>query len=368
VSQNWNEVTMGEARAWQTKDSGKRVDFESGMRRDTQDGKPRWDLLFVPGMPYEDQPLNRVAALMQRGAEKYGDNNWTLADSEEELIRFKASAARHFAQWFSGETDEDHAAAVWFNVAAAEYLKWKLEFEGEEWRPIPGYEGYYEASDFGRVRSVDHDVQTVNSVRHYKGKVLSAPIDPSLEVPYRQVVLQVAGRRRTWRVHQLVAQAFHGSAPEGHEVCHTNGDSLDNRASNLRWGTRSENIQDVIKHGRHNWVNAKDEKSESPLAAFAAACNKATSSFHKAADALRPLWTGTYADPEPPAHVKKLVVADVVTPERSWAVRGDVIQRHLDDDAWEWVKTADEQDLGKTFSWEDSKENPNLLFEEVRHD
>jgi hypothetical protein len=104
------------------------------MRRDTQDGKPRFDLLFVPGVPYKEQPLTRVAGLMARGAEKYGDHNWTLADSEEELARFKASAARHFAQWMAGETDEDHGAATWYNIQAVMVLEWKLK-NRENWTP-----------------------------------------------------------------------------------------------------------------------------------------------------------------------------------------------------------------------------------------
>lgn len=111
---------------WETKDSGQRIDYASGMRRDIQTGKPRWDLLFIPGVSYNNQPLHRVAALLTRGAEKYGENNYTLANSEEELARFKASAARHFAQWITGETDEDHMAAVVFNLFAHEVTKEKL--------------------------------------------------------------------------------------------------------------------------------------------------------------------------------------------------------------------------------------------------
>ena len=122
---------MASSSEFVTKDSGERIDYPSGMRRDTQNGKPRWDLLFVPEMPYELQPLTRVAALLARGAEKYGDNNWTLANSEEELARFKASAARHFAQWITGERDEDHMAAVWFNLQAAAYVEWKLNASNE---------------------------------------------------------------------------------------------------------------------------------------------------------------------------------------------------------------------------------------------
>lgn len=109
-----------------TKDSGQRQEYASGMRRDTQDGKPRFDLLFVEGMPYTKQPLYRWAALLERGAVKYGERNWQLANSQEELNRFKASAARHFAQWITGEVDEDHAAAVFYNVAAAMYVEWRL--------------------------------------------------------------------------------------------------------------------------------------------------------------------------------------------------------------------------------------------------
>lgn len=109
-----------------TKDSGTRKEYDSGMRRDAVTGKPMFDLVIPEGMPYNQTLLNRWAKLMGRGAEKYGNRNWELADSQEELDRFKASAFRHFMQWFSGEIDEDHAAAVMFNINAAEFLKWKV--------------------------------------------------------------------------------------------------------------------------------------------------------------------------------------------------------------------------------------------------
>lgn len=105
-----------------TKDSGQREAYSSGMVRDTQEGKPRYDLVDLTF-------LKRWAELMGRGAEKYGARNWELASSEEELERFKASAFRHLVQWLSGDQDEDHAVAVAFNLAAAEYVKKKLEGE-----------------------------------------------------------------------------------------------------------------------------------------------------------------------------------------------------------------------------------------------
>lgn len=110
-----------------TKDSGQRQDYASGMRRDTQDGKPDFALIMPDGVPYADQMLTRWAALMERGAKKYGIRNWEKANSAEELARFKASAFRHFIQWICGEQDEDHAAAVYFNVQCAEFVKAKLD-------------------------------------------------------------------------------------------------------------------------------------------------------------------------------------------------------------------------------------------------
>jgi len=99
-----------------TKDSGKRQEYKSGMRRDSLEGKPDYTLIYEP-------MLTRWAELMTRGAEKYGRRNWELANSEEELERFKASAYRHFIQWLRGDNDEDHAAAVMFNISAAEKIK-----------------------------------------------------------------------------------------------------------------------------------------------------------------------------------------------------------------------------------------------------
>lgn len=104
---------------FKVKDSGQRQAYDSGMVRDTQEGKPDYTLL-----PLEF--LTRWAMHMTLGAVKYGRDNWRLANSEEELTRFQGSAFRHFVQWLNGETDEDHAAAVAYNVAAAEYVKGRL--------------------------------------------------------------------------------------------------------------------------------------------------------------------------------------------------------------------------------------------------
>ena len=114
---------MGE---FTTKDSGARAEFASGMKRDTEEGKARFDLLKPKDVPYAEQMLTRVAELMARGAEKYDARNWEKANSQDELDRYYSSGERHFHQWQTGETDEDHAAAVIFNIIAAETVKYKM--------------------------------------------------------------------------------------------------------------------------------------------------------------------------------------------------------------------------------------------------
>lgn len=95
------------------KDSGQRVEYPSGLIRDTTAGKPDYTLVDLA-------MLERWATQMTLGAEKYGRENWLLARGPEDLARFRSSAFRHFVQWLRGDQDEDHAAAVFFNVAAAE--------------------------------------------------------------------------------------------------------------------------------------------------------------------------------------------------------------------------------------------------------
>jgi hypothetical protein len=112
---------------FETKDSGARAEFANGGVRDTQEGKPRFDLIQPETVPYADQILTRFAALMGRGAEKYEDRNWEQFSDEEALQRAYSSAFRHFVQWFNGEVDEDHAAAVFFNIMAAEYVRGVLD-------------------------------------------------------------------------------------------------------------------------------------------------------------------------------------------------------------------------------------------------
>jgi hypothetical protein len=111
---------------YKTKDSGKRINYKSGMLRDTSKDKPRFDLIIPINQKYEETLLYRWAMLLMRGAQKYSERNWEKANSIEELSRAKESAFRHFIQAISGETDEDHFAAVCFNLNEVIYIMNKL--------------------------------------------------------------------------------------------------------------------------------------------------------------------------------------------------------------------------------------------------
>jgi hypothetical protein len=101
-------------------DSGERQEFDSGMVRDTAEGKVDYTLVF-------DGPLvDRYAAHLTKGAEKYAVRNWMQATGAEEMARFKVSATRHFRQWLRGEMDEDHFAATVFNMNGFEYVVAKI--------------------------------------------------------------------------------------------------------------------------------------------------------------------------------------------------------------------------------------------------
>jgi hypothetical protein len=109
-----------------TKDSKEHKTFSTGMQRDTDSDKPRFDLITPEQIPYSEQMLTRWASRMTMGAKKYDQRNWEKAETTEELNRFINSAFRHFMQWLCGEVDEDHASAVFFNIQGAEYVKYKL--------------------------------------------------------------------------------------------------------------------------------------------------------------------------------------------------------------------------------------------------
>lgn len=126
----------------------------------------------------------------------------------------------------------------------------------EVWRSIPDFGGHYEASNFGRIRSIDRVVEKECSgigaglcKQHYKGKILSQA--KSSKLGHLTVHIGVDKKRYTVSVHRLVLTAFIGPCPDGMEACHNNGIAWDNRIENLRWDTHRENNRDRLKHGTY---------------------------------------------------------------------------------------------------------------------
>lgn len=108
----------------------------------------------------------------------------------------------------------------------------------ERWLPVPGYEGLYEVSDRGLIRSVKRSPRPLSPTPSGKG--------------YMKVTLSRDGVRWDTYVHRLVLTAFVGPCPEGHEACHQDGVPANNALSNLRWGTSSDNNLDTVRVGRHH--------------------------------------------------------------------------------------------------------------------
>lgn len=121
----------------------------------------------------------------------------------------------------------------------------------EIWKAVKGFEGMYEVSNMGRVRSLDREILqlsrsgTLVSIRH-KGRVLR---EWTMDNGYSSI--RFCGRTRL--VHHLVLEAFVGPCPDGFEACHDPDHTRTNNAlSNLRWDTPSANQMDRVKHGTSN--------------------------------------------------------------------------------------------------------------------
>lgn len=128
----------------------------------------------------------------------------------------------------------------------------------ERWLPVVGFEGLYEVSSRGRVRSLDR-ARTIHTrwggttIRRDQGKLLA----PGLRTGgYLTVTLYRDGVGRTQDVHILVAKAFHGPCP-GKYALHRNDIPTENHEENLYWGTPKQNSQDCIANGHHPNMNKK---------------------------------------------------------------------------------------------------------------
>ena len=137
----------------------------------------------------------------------------------------------------------------------------------EEWRDVVGYEGLYEVSSIGRVRTVERS-NVVDSSEKGTSYTCIRPVKARLKKQsdnsngYPRVSLWRNGSYKYHFVHRLVADAFVNGKRDGLVVDHVDGDRHNNRADNLRWCTQSENLNDARKRGTLKYYPMPKETRE----------------------------------------------------------------------------------------------------------
>lgn len=131
-----------------------------------------------------------------------------------------------------------------------------------EWRPVVGWDGFYEVSDIGEVRSLNRFVEYSNGrVCLQKGKLLKPDLGKR---GYLKVALWKNSKRTRALVHMLVSRAFLGPIPPGFGVDHGDGNKVNNRVTNLEYVTGLENLSRSYEMGlhrrgeRHFWSKLSD--------------------------------------------------------------------------------------------------------------
>ena len=128
--------------------------------------------------------------------------------------------------------------------------------ENEIWKDIPGYEGYYQVSNYGNFRSLNRIIKYKNNgLRIYPGKTLL--VEPTKD-NYRRIVLMKEGVKIRYMCHRLVALAFIPNPENKPNINHIDGNKSNNVVSNLEWCTPSENSLHAFRIGlnKKHYINS----------------------------------------------------------------------------------------------------------------
>jgi len=132
-----------------------------------------------------------------------------------------------------------------------------MSIVSEIWKDVVGYEGFYQVSNLGRVRSCDRYIEFHRGTRLHKGKLLR----PRERAGYLAVALSAYGIQKDKNIHILVAEAFHGDRPRGFQVNHIDADKHNNCASNLEFISPSDNTKHAYSMGRISQLGEKNNQA-----------------------------------------------------------------------------------------------------------
>jgi hypothetical protein len=118
----------------------------------------------------------------------------------------------------------------------------------EIWKDVVNYEDTYMVSSYGAMKSKERIIKRKNNANYLQKESI---ISGTEYHGYIKTTLRKNGIKKDKFIHCLIAESFLGIKPNGMEVCHNDGNRKNNRLDNLRYGTRSDNVRDAIKHGTH---------------------------------------------------------------------------------------------------------------------